>query len=440
MATVSRCTAAVALLMLAFIPAPSRSEVDEVARLQQQLEALQQRLEVLERRLDTERRRSAARPEVPEPRFETERLDEAVTGAERLEEARIGAAPEPPPIRFGGALRFNHSFREDVRDSRTRRGDSGFDLFRLNVDGEIRDIILSAEYRYTPDMDVIRHGWIGYRFGDESMIKLGIHRVPFGLLPFASHNFWDGVPFYAGFSDNHDLGIAYERSDGPWDFHLAFYKNEELGNAGRLARYAPDVVRKDDQQNEDINRFNARVAYTIGRDTGCEHEFGISGQRGDLVNAITDSRGSHWAAAGHVDSRCGRWNLQLQGIRYDYDPDNPAGVSNDTIRLGAFGTSFDLAARGKLAAANLAYNFDLTGRWLDQLVCYNNYSRLFKDVGDGQDSELNTVGCGAGAGPLFAYVDLIFARNMLFFGEGSLADGSDDRWRGRLNINLGYYW
>ena len=441
MASGRRCGLGMAVLALLLVaPFPAEAEADEIARLQQQLEALQQRLEILERRLAAQDSRPVRTPELTETPFETELLGEAVTGAERLEEARATAVPEPSPIRIGGALRFNHFFREDVRDSRTRRGDSGFDLFRLNVDGEIRDIILSAEYRFTPDMDVIRSGWLGYRFADDSVVKVGIHRAPFGLLPFASHNYWDGVPFYAGFSDNHDLGIAYERSDGAWETQLAFYKNEELGSAGTLARYAPDVVRQGDQQNEEINRFNARVAYTLGQDTGCEHEFGLSGQRADLLNATTNGRGSHWAAAGHLDSRCGRWNLQLQGARYVYDPDNPPGVSNDSVRLGAFGTSFDLAAKGKLAVVNLAYNFELSDSWFDQVVCYNNYSRLIKDVGGGRDSELNTVGCSVGAGPLYAYLDLIFARNMLFFGEGSLAGGDDDRWRSRFNINLGYYW
>ena len=115
-------------------------------------------------------------------------------------------------------------------------------------------------------------------------------------------------------------------------------------------------------------------------------------------------------------------------------------MSDDAVRLGAFGTSFDLAAKGTLATANLAYNFALPGSWFDQVICYNNYSRLIKDSGDGRDSELNTVGCGIGAGPLFAYLDLIFAHNMLFFSEGSLAGGGEDRWRSRFNINLGYYW
>lgn len=452
MATLIRCGGGAGLLVSIVLAVPSEAiaeaiaeadvatDADEVALLRQELAALKQRIDVLERRLQAQDTDEPQSLETQPPRIETAVLDEAVIGAERLEEERAVAAPELPPIRFGGALRFNHFFREDVRDSRTRRGDSGFDLFRLNVDGEIRDIMLSAEYRYTPDMDVIRSGWIGYRFADDSVIKVGIHRAPFGLLPFASHNYWDGVPFYAGFSDNHDLGVGYERQDGAWDTRIAFYKNEELGSAGTLARYAPDVVRQGEQGNEEINRFNARVAYTFGKDTGCESEFGISGQRADLLNGITGGRGSHWAAAGHVDSRCGRWNLQLQGLRYVYDPDNPPGVSDETVRLGAFGTSFDLAAEGELATANLAYNFELPDSWFDQVICYNNYSRLIKAAGGGRDSELNTVGCGVGAGPLFAYVDLILARNMLFFGEGSLAAGGEDRWRSRLNINLGYYW
>lgn len=433
------------LLLAAPLPllASSDAVAAEVAQLRAEIETLTARLADLEARLDADSAVVAPVAEVPIAgldELQLARLEQAVTGAERREEAQLPEEVEPDPIRIGGALRFNFNFREDVADSRARRGDSSFDLFRLNVDGELGDVLISAEYRHRPGLDVIRHGWIGYRFADDSELQLGIHRTPFGLLPFSSHNFWDGVPFYAGFADNADLGVLYRRQDGPFETHLAFYKNEELGNADSLSRYAPDVVRDGDRRNDEINRFNARLAYTHGLDTGCEHEVGLSGQRADLANADTGGRGSHWAAAAHLDSRCGRWNLQLQGVRYVYDPDHPDGVDNHSLRLGAFGSSYDLAAKGRLAVANLAYNFDTTGAWVDQVICYNNYSRLFKDVGGGRDSELNTIGCGVGVGPLFAYFDLILARNMIFFGEGSMAAGGEDRWRSRFNINLGYYW
>lgn len=447
-------------VMACCLVAPAYANTSKVERLEREVSDLRARLEQLEALLEAQTDSSpesmaAVEPDAVEEtllQVESQRLvtvqrqvlEDAMTGAERVEEAQQASVEaDSPPVRIGGALRFNHFFREDISDSRVRRGESGFDLFRLNVDGSVRDVLIAAEYRYTPDMDSIRYGWIGYEFDDESRIKLGIHQVPFGLLPFAAHNYWFGVPHYAGFADNHDLGLAYQRRDGPWETHLAFYKNEELGNAGSLNRYAPDLVFTGDPtqaQNEDINRFNARLAYTLGRDTGCEHEIGFSGQFGELYNPVTEGRGDHWAAAGHLDSRCGRWNVQLQGIRYDYDPDNPAGVSDDTVQLGGYGASYGLAATGTIATANLAYNFEPPLEVLDQVICYNNYSRLFKDSDGFRDSEVNTLGCGIGLGPLFTYVDLILARNLIFFGDGSLADGGESRWRSRFNINVGYYW
>lgn len=441
------------LVVLAALTQAVQADSAEVERLEREVADLRARLERLETLLeaqaetdpDLQAAADAATRTAPERRQpEPQVLEDAIIGAEQLEEQRQArSAPEEQAVQIGGALRFNHFFREDVSDSRVRRGESGFDLFRLNVDGAVRDVLISAEYRHTPDLDTIRYGWIGYEFADESRIKLGIHQVPFGLLPFDSHNYWFGMPHYAGFSDNYDLGLAWQRRDGRWDLNLAFYKNEELGNASSLSRYAPDLVLTGDPdqgQNEDINRFNARVAYTAGRDTGCEHEFGLSGQYGELYNPVTGSRGDHWAAAGHVDSRCGRWNLQLQGIHYDYDPANPDGVSDDVVQLGALGASYGLAAAGTITTANLAYNFEPPFEVLDQVICYNNYSRLFKEAGDGRDSQINTLGCGIGLGPLFTYVDLILARNMIFFGDGSLAEGGESRWRSRFNINVGYYW
>ena len=29
---------------------------------------------------------------------------------------------------------------------------------------------------------------------------------------------------------------------------------------------------------------------------------------------------------------------------------------------------------------------------------------------------------------------------MAFFGNGSMAAGGDDEWRGRFNVNIGFYW
>ncbi len=194
------------------------------------------------------------------------------------------------------------------------------------------------------------------------------------------------------------------------------------------------------QRNEESNRGNVRVAYTFGAGTGCRNEVGASGQWGQIYNGDTDENGRQWAAAAHLDSRCGRWNLQLQGARYDFDLETPAGVADDVVRLGAFETSYDIAAEATLLVANLAYNFDVPWTRIDSVTCYNDYSRLLKDEDAFEDSQLNTLGCAIGMGPIFAYVDMVLASNMVFFGDGSLAGGDDDEWRTRFNVNVGYYW
>ncbi|MCB1694397.1 MAG: hypothetical protein KDI19_16610, partial [Pseudomonadales bacterium] len=315
----------------------------------------------------------------------------------------------------------------------------GLDIFRVGAEGSSDNLLLSAEYRFYPYMNTIHHGWVGYRFDDSSELQLGISRVPFGLLPYASHNFWFGVPYYLGLADDYDLGAKYVAPRGDWNFQLAFYKGSELSSASDLGRYSFDVVSDADAHNEESNQFNARVAYSIGRETGCVNEVGLSGQWGELANSDTDARGTHWAAAGHLDSRCGRWNLQFELARYGFDPANPPGTASRRVRLGAFESAYDVSAQGTLAVANVAYNLPLSGSVVDQVTCYNDYSALYKDL-DADTSQLNTTGCVVGAGPLFLYVDVIRANNMVFFGNGSLAGSGERDWDTRFNINLGYYW
>jgi len=366
-----------------------------------------------------------------------EDLGSAVSGSERVVAAQD---PRPARIDLGGALRYNLVHRDFVDASDGKRGESGFDIFRLNVDGEINDIIVSAEYRHYSFMQTLRYGWLGYEFADESQVQVGISQVPFGLLPYASHNAWFGVPFYTGLADHYDMGVKYVREDGPWSSQVAFYKNEPLNDATDPGRFSVDVLRDGEQQNEEANQFHARLAYTLGAGTGCETEVGSSAKVSELYNNVTDRRGEHWAGTVHLDSRCGRWNLQLQGVRYEYSPANPVGVSSDVMRVGAFAGTYDIASEADILVANVAYNFESPARFIDQLTCYNDYSRLYKGIDASVDSQINTLGCAIGTGPLFTYVDYILARNMAFFGSGSMGAGGEDKWRGRFNVNIGYYW
>lgn len=439
------------IFLLACIALPSAAtdggrERQDVTALLARIDALEARLREVESRLSAEQdgpqiiRLPSAQAVLPpaSDRIVEEDLGNAVSGSERV----AAIEPETPStdIDVGGALRYNLVHRDFVDASGGKRGESGFDLFRVNVDGELNNIIISAEYRHYAFMQTIRYGWLGYQFADDSQIQMGINQVPFGLLPYASHNAWFGVPYYVGLADDYDMGVKYKREDGPWSSQVAFYKNEELNDASDPDRYSIDILRAGNQQNEEVNQFNARLAYTLGVGSGCETELGGSAKLSELYNSTTDRRGDQWAGSLHVDSRCGRWNFQLQGVRYHYNPANPPGVRSDAVRVGAFGGSYDIASEADILVANVAYNFKPPARFIDQLTCYNDYSRLYKDIDGSVDSEINTLGCAIGSGPLFTYVDYIFARNMAFFGSGSMAAGGEEKWRGRFNVNIGFYW
>ncbi|MGQ9424466.1 porin [Gilvimarinus sp. F26214L] len=417
--------------------APAAAEPDEMEALQNEVERLRQRLEEVEIRQQRESARVLEEaletaPAAGEPDGGT--LDNASPGTERAL-ATLAEAVEPE-VTIGGALRFNFVHRDFVDASTSKRGESGLDIFRLNVDGQVNNILIAAEYRFYSYMHTIRYGWLGYEFSDESQLQFGIHQVPFGLLPYASHNAWFGVPYYAGLADDYDMGVKYLRQDGPWSTHIAFYKNEELNDPTDLGRYGFDLVQVGEDQQEEINRLNARVAYTFGAGSDCENEVGASAQTAQIYDASIDRKGDHWAAAAHLDSRCGRWNFQFEAASYRYDP---PGTQSGAVRVGAFESSYLLAEEADIAVANIAYNLNSPWEQVEQIICYNDYSQLFKNNG-GTDSRINTIGCGIGSGALFTYVDYILANNMPYFGGGSMATGGEDEWHGRLNINIGFYW
>lgn len=407
-----------------------RARLDEMERLEARVRVLEKALEDASR--DSQYVRSGSAPD---------KRDAIAAGeAAAVEVDALAGGAEPGGVDFRGALRFNAFWSDSDEGVKGTRGDSGLDMFRVGAEGAIDDLLVSAEYRFYPFMDVIHHGWIGYRFDNDDRLQVGVTRVPFGLLPYAAHSFWFGVPYYVGFSDDYDLGVKYMHSDGPRDLQFAFFKNSELAGATDLGRYSFDVVSAGDARNQETNQFNARAAHTFGLGSSCSHEVGLSGQWGELYNVDTRRRGDHWAAAGHLDTYCGRWNLQLQAAKFAYDPENPVSVGNDTIRVGGFETSFDVVTEGTLGVANVAYNVPLDSAAIGQLICYNDYSVLFKGRGSFRKSQLNTIGCLLGKGPLFVYFDLIRANNMVFFGNGSLAGDGESGWQTRFNINIGYYW
>jgi len=419
------------LLCAAQESAAPETEAERVEQLQQRVEELEEQLRQVQEDIDTYR--------APRPVVVAEEAPEKPEEAVELEE---------PQIDIGGALRFNYALRSFDEDSKARGGDLEFDIFRIDVDGRYKDLLISAQYRWYSFMDVIHHGWVGYEFTDQWQLQAGVTQVPFGLLPFASHNFWFGVPYYIGLEDDYDMGVKAVYLSEPWDLQLAFFKNGEWGNPSKLERYSYDVVKDSanfpNQENEETNQLNGRLAYTFDHGGLGSTELGLSGQYGQLFNSTTDDTGDHWAAAAHLNGYYGPFNIMLEAARYAFNPENPTGVDDDQILMGAFAVAAPVAAEGTVYVANIAYDLPVEWGPISNLTFYNDYSILVKDEDDFNDSQINTLGCLVTAGPLFTYIDLILGKNAQFLGGGSEAFGaagdSDDDWNARFNVNVGYYF
>ena len=382
--------------------------------------------------------------------FQTGEMD-AVRGdldalKERVEEHHAPEEPEEEGIRLGGALRFNFGYRDWSESDKDRLGTAAFDTFRLNLDGSVNDVLLSAEFRWYRYQQVLHHGWMGYQFTDHWQGQLGVSRVPFGIQPYASHSFWFGLPYYVGLEDDYDNGVKLLYDHDGFNFAAAFYKSDEWGS-GTNERYSYDVVTNADknQYNEESNQGNVQLRYTLDH-AGGTTEVGASGQVGQLYNTQTQENGYHWAAAAHTNTFWGRWNLMLEAGRYAYHPENPADVPDDVVRMGAYADDFDVAAEANFYVANLAYEIPVTWGPLSKVTVYENYSRIAKDASGFEDSELNVVGAMFSADPLYIYTDVIAGRNMPYQGPQSAdrllgaAGTGDDGWHTRLNINAGYYF
>lgn len=389
------------------------------AELQAEINALKQRLLELENKLQQQEQQTQAASEV---------AAEAKATADKA---------KPSNFQVNGALWIDYTYTDWSDAHEDRLGDSYFNLFRLGIKGESKGFMIDAQYRWYSYMHVLHHGWIGDKFDDESQLHLGVSQVPFGIQPYASHNFWFGLPYYLGLEDDYDTGLKYLTKKGPWDIQLAFYKNEEFGSSG-ATRYSFDLVTDEDgaSRNQETNQFNARVAYKLQHDQDNYSEIGLSGQWGQMYNLDTTDKGDHSALALHLDGHYGKWNAQLEAGYMAHNPENAVGVSDDQVRFGGFGASALIPSKGSFLVANIARSFPVSWGPVSDVTCYNDYSRFMPEEDVFKDSQLNTTGCAITAGPVYAYFDWIMGKNASY----AFAGPNTDDWEKRLNINIGYYF
>lgn len=379
--------------------------------------------------------------EIQELRQRNDRMTEELEDLDAEPESEDG-------ISLGGAVRFQYIYRDWDDGNEDRGGDIEFDIFRLDLDGQMGDVILSAQYRWFEYMEALRHAWVGYNFSDEWQGQIGMVIQPFGVMPYNSHNYFFNSTFYMGMEDNPGAGVRFLRRTDDWDLDFAFIKNDELGGVSgsvrsKADRYNYNVVgiRQEGEGTfeepnllaGEHNTFMTRIARKWHFADDRMLELGFSGQYGDFhdgVNSIGDRE--NWGF--HAVYETGPWEFHGQYATYDYDID----VENEGVIVGAYAYYDTIPTSADIYTGNVAYNMPVSIGPISHLQFYNNYSLITNKRGFEDDTYMNVTGVAVSAGGLYTYIDFVTAKNQPFIGGSVGEDGGGTNHR--FNINFGYYF
>ncbi len=356
-------------------------------------------------------------------------------------------------VKFGGAVRFN-IFSKSWVDSKTQP-EMTIDTWRLNVTARKKGVDLNFEYRFYPTFGThfMKQGWIGYDFGGDKdlYMKLGVSQVPFGITSYASHSWWFQAPYYVGLEDDYDMGIKFDY-DGIENLDLAFayYRQAEpegpidggdvtYGQAGP-GRYSYDFTPVAGAANRELNQLNVRAAYHLG-----EHlELGLSGQLGGIYNSTVDEMKTATAFAAHVVADVAGFNFKGELVSYNYQAVDDNGADLDAVTMGAYGSTYELAAKANMYVAGLAYTIPVKLGPISSVQAYVDYSFVDKIKDSYEDTHHLIPGMLITAGNIYTYIDYAMGINQPWIGADwntglSTGDPNAD-WQKRLNINIGYYF
>ena len=363
---------------------------------------------------------------------------------------RMKPTPETT-LNFGGAVWLRGVNIPYLQDTKANQRGFYIDQFRLTVDGdygidERTKLNFSAQIRFFQYQTLIHHMWVGVDFNEHHNFKVGVTQVPFGTLPGSTNSFWYSLGYYVGIEDDRDAGVKYQYTKNGWDLHLAYFMNAEYNDASALNRFAPDLVVSGDQQNEERNQGNIRIAKIFKTSSSSSTELGLSGEIGQIKNRISGKDGLRWKSALHYVGKYGKWTPKVQLSRYVYEPDNVDGVDNRLVQMGFFEDSRLIAAKANVLNASIKKDFDLDWWLFQDLDIYMDYSKVFKDEVTFADSELINPGAVLRAGPLYIWFDFMWGKNAWYFNDSQMASGpgagstNPNKFEFRQNISIEWFF
>ena len=362
-------------------------------------------------------------------------------------------------LKIEGALRFNYVL-SSWKDSQIKRGgDFGYDVFRIAPKVSYKGVSLNAEYRFYSNAfggGMLKQGWFQFGLSAKDTIQLGLAKVPFGITPYNSNNWFFSINYYVGLEDDHDMGIRYMRQMKKFDLYFAYFKNAEefsFGNNSDISnsRYAYDIASKDlngdgelNLRNKEIHQFNAKVVYKLG-EGGVKHRIGTSLQYGGIYNLDTEKTGRHVAAALHYKLETKHVGIKAQTVFYQIDPRPPDGETSQIIAMTAYGAPYFVAAEASTYTLGISYKLAIKDFFISELIFYNDFGYMDKSNSAFDDTIMNVLGIGVTTGPVFTYIDMASGKHMPWLNpdyDNSLGEGStlSDSWETRFNINFGYYF
>ncbi|HCP96667.1 carbohydrate porin [Pseudoalteromonas sp. K222D] len=347
-------------------------------------------------------------------------------------------------IKIGGAVRFQYGVKDYDTDDKERGGDFDFDVFRLDFNGTIGDVTLSAQYRWYQYMEAVHHAYVAYQFNENWQGQVGITQVPFGNLTYNSNSFFFSSNFYVGLEDDYDAGLSFIGNYDKHDIRIAFFKTDELGGidgyvSDRTDRYSYDIVGTrppgeglydtPQQGLADDSTLNLRYAYKFDN-----FELGASlllgGIEGEEGNA-----GEHNAYAFHAKGNVDNLGIMFQYTDYEYDLNEQA----DFVAVGAYAFYDTIPASATIYNLNLSYSLPVDFGPISNLTFYNDYNLMTDKSGDlKEDTMMNVTGVMVTSGNLYTLIDYAVGKNQPFLG-GSMG-GDSDATNKRININFGYYF
>lgn len=346
--------------------------------------------------------------------------------------AALAAVPEEDGLNPGAAIRLSTGYLGYGASEGWQ--DPDVELLRASLAGRRGSFVFSTQYRWYDGFEAVHHAWFGFSPDADRDLRIGIQQVPQGLLPFASHSFWFGSGYYIGLEDDYDLGVVWRDERGDRSWHAGVFFRDEYGTGANFGRYSFDIA------TTPALPYREREHLVIRHERRSGHgdwalAWGATAVLGRIENREDGRTHAHRAATVHLQGVQGPWTLQGQWTRYDYR--NP----EERVAIAAFQFPFEVAGRADVLTANLVRELP-PGGWLDSLGCYNNYSTTLASGPGLANSQQNVTGCSLGKGPMFTYVDLIAGRNMTFVGGPGVGifEPGGDRWRWRLNINVGFYF